>query len=79
MSKEDIIKWFGSCMDFVYKDLGCTKKQVLHSTIHLDEKPPHIHCVAVPLIRKYDKRTNCERYSISKKEHIKDKEHLSLL
>jgi len=79
MSKEDIIKWSESCMDFVYNDLGYTKEQVLHSVIHLDEKTPHIHCVVVPLVRKYDKRTNCERYSISKKEYIKDKEHLSLL
>lgn len=31
------------------------------------EKTPHVHCVVVPLIQKYDKRTNTERYTISKK------------
>ena len=66
MSKEEIIRWANCCMDFVYNDLGYTKEQVLHAILHLDEKTPHIHCVVVPLIKKYDKRTNTERYSISK-------------
>lgn len=79
MSKEDILDWANTCMEFVYEDLGYTKEQVLHSTIHLDEKTPHIHCVVVPLIKKYDKRTNTERYTISKKQYIKDKIHLSEL
>ena len=64
---------------FVYEDLGYTKEQVLHATLHLDEKTPHIHCVVVPLIRKYDKRTNTEKYTVSKKQYIKDKAHLSQL
>ena len=79
MTKEDILKWANTCMEFVYEDLGYTKNQVLHSTIHLDEKTPHIHCVVVPLIKKFDKRTNTERYTISKKQYIKDKIHLSEL
>ena len=79
MSIDEIKRWANTCMDFVYNDLGYTKEQVIHSTIHLDEKTPHIHCVVVPLIKKYDKRTNSERYSISKKQYIKNKEHLSLL
>lgn len=79
MTKEDILKWANTCMEFVYEDLGYTKNQVLHSTIHLDEKIPHIHCVVVPLIKKFDKRTNTERYTISKKQYIKDKLHLSEL
>lgn len=66
-------------MDFVYQDLGYTKEQVLHATIHMDEKTPHLHCVVVPLIRKFDKRTNTEKYSISKKQYIRDKIHLSEL
>ena len=61
MSREDILLWANTCMDFVYNDLGYTKDQVLHSVIHLDEKTPHIHCVVIPLIKKYDKRTNTER------------------
>ena len=56
---------------------GYTKEQVLHATLHLDEKTPHINCIVVPLIKKFDKRTNTERYTISKKQYIKDKIHLS--
>ena len=79
MTKEDIIDWANTCMDFVYEDLGYAKEQVLHSVVHLDEKTPHIHCVVVPLIKKFDKRTNTQRYTISKKQYIKDKIHLSEL
>ena len=79
MSKKQIKKWADTCMEFVYEDLGYTKEQVLHATLHMDEKTPHIHCVVVPLIRKYDKRTKTEKYTISKKQYIKDKAHLSTL
>ena len=79
MSKEEILEWANTCMDFVYNDLGYTKEQILHSTIHLDEKTPHIHCVVVPLVKKLDKRTNTERYTISKKQYIRDNIHLSEL
>ena len=79
MTREDILDWANTCMDFVYEDLGYTKEQVLHSVIHLDEKTPHIHCVVVPLVKKLDKRTNTERFTISKKQYIRDKIHLSEL
>ncbi len=79
MTKEDILDWANTCMEFVYNDLGYTKEQVLHSVIHLDEKTPHIHCVVVPLVKKFDKRTNTERFTISKKQYIRDKIHLSEL
>ena len=79
MSEEDIMKWADTCMEFVYNDLGYTKEQILHATIHLDEKSPHIHCVVVPLVKKLDKRTNTERWTISKKQYIRDKIHLSQL
>ena len=79
MLKDDIMLWANTCMEFVYNDLGYKKEQVLHVTIHLDEATPHIHCVVVPLIKKLDKRTNTERYTISKKQYIKDKIHLSEL
>lgn len=78
-SKEDINKWANKCMEFVYEDLGYTKEQVLHATVHMDEKTPHIHCVVIPLVKKLDKRTNTERYTISKKQYIRDKNHLSEL
>ena len=79
MNKEQILDWANTCMEFVYKDLGYNKDQVLHATIHLDEKTPHIHCVVIPLIKKLDKRTNTKRYTISKKQYVRDKIHLSEL
>ena len=79
MTREDIINWANTCMKFVYKDLGYKKEQILHSVIHLDEATPHIHCVVVPLVKKLDNRTNTERYTISKKQYIRDKIHLSQL
>lgn len=79
MAKEDIKSWADTCMDFVYNDLGYTKDQILHATVHLDEKTPHIHCVVIPIVKKLDKRSNTERYTISKKQYIKDKKHLSEL
>ena len=79
MNKKDIINWGKTNLDFVYNILGYKKEQVLHATIHLDEKTPHVHCVVVPLIKKYDKRSNCDKWTISKKQYIKDKIHLSEL
>ena len=79
MNNDDLMEWANTCMDFVYNDLGYKKEQILHATIHLDEKSPHIHCVVVPLIKKLDKRTNTERWTISKKQFIRDKIHLSQL
>ena len=79
MSREQIKEWADTCMEFVYNDLGYKKEQILHATVHLDEETPHIHCVVVPLVKKYDKRTNTERYTISKKQYIKDKLQLSRL
>ena len=79
MSKEEIMRWANTCMDFVYNDLGYRKEQILHATLHMDELTPHIHCVVVPLVKKIDKRTNTERYTISKKQYIKDNIHLSEL
>lgn len=60
MSKKDIKKWADTCMEFVYNDLGYTKEQILHSVVHMDEKTPHMHCVVVLLIKKFDKKTNTE-------------------
>lgn len=79
MSKEEIMRWANTCMNFVYNDLGYKKEQILHAMLHMDELTPHIHCVVVPLVKKLDKRTNTERYTISKKQYIKDNIHLSKL
>ena len=79
MNNKDIKKWANTCMEFVYQDLGYKKEQVLHATVYMDEKTPHIHCVVIPLVKKLDKRTNTERYTISKKQYIRDNKHLSEL
>lgn len=79
MSKKEIKKRADSCMEFVYEDLGYTKEQVLHATVHMDEKTPHLHCVVVPLIKKFDKRTNTEKYTISKKHYMKSGAYISEL
>lgn len=79
MTKDEIVKWANCCMDFVYEDIGYERWQVLNATIHLDEKTPHLHCVVVPLIKKFDKRSNKEKLTISKKHYMKDKNYLSTL
>jgi len=79
MSRDQIKEWADTCMEFVYNDLGYKKEQILHATVHLDEETPHIHCVVIPLVKKLDNRTNTERYTISKKQYIKDKLQLSRL
>ena len=79
MNRKEIKEWANTCMEFVYEDLGYKKEQVLHSVVHLDEKTPHVHCVVIPLVKKLDNRTKTERYTISKKQYIKDKIQLSHL
>lgn len=79
LSKEELMKWANTVLDFVYEDMGYKKEQIIHATLHMDEKTPHIHLVVVPLVKKFDKRVNKERYSISKKAYIKNSIHLSEL
>lgn len=79
MTRNEIIKWAECCMNFVYEDIGYDKWQILNETIHMDEKTPHLHCVVVPLIKKFDKRSNQEKWTISKKQYMKDKNYLSTL
>lgn len=79
LSEEELMRWANTVLDFVYEDMGYKKEQIIHATLHLDEKTPHIHLVVVPLVKKFDKRVNKERYSISKKSYIKNSIHLSEL
>jgi len=79
LDRDDLIKFGNVCKDFVIKDLGYKPEQIIQMVMHNDETTPHVHCTVVPLVRKYDKRTNTERYTISKKQYIKDKIHLSQL
>ena len=79
LSEEKLMKWANTVLDFVYEDLGYKKEQIIHATLHMDEKTPHIHLVVVSFVKKFDKRVNKERYSISKKAYIKNSIHLSEL
>lgn len=79
LSEDELMKWANTVLDFVYEDMGYKKEQIIHATLHMDEKTPHIHLVVVPLVKKFDKRINKERYSISKKTYIKSSIHLSEL
>lgn len=79
LSKEEIMIWVEETLKFVYEDLGYKKEQVIHATLHMYETTPHIHIVVVPLIKKFDKRINHEKYCITKKEYIKSSTHLSKL
>lgn len=79
LSEEELMRWANTVLDFVYEDMGYKKEQIIHATLHMDEKTPHIHLVVVPLVKKFDKRVNKERYSISKKAYIKNSIHLSEL
>lgn len=73
MTRDDIKNWADICMEFVYEDLEYTKEQVLHATVYLDEETPHDHCVVVSLVKKHDKRTNTESFTILKNNILKIK------
>ncbi len=79
LSKEEIMIWAEESLKFVYEDLGYKKEQVIHATLHMDETTPHIHIVVIPLVKKFDKRVNKEKYCITKGEYIKSSNHLSKL
>ena len=79
LNKEEIMIWAEESLKFVYEDLGYKKEQVIHATLHMDEVTPHIHIVVVPLVRKFDKRVNKEKYCITKWEYIRSSNHLSKL
>lgn len=76
MSKDELMKWTNETMNFVYEDLGYTKERILHAVIHMDEKVPHLHCVVVPLVKKFDKRTGTKKYTIYRRSYVKSDAHL---
>ena len=59
----------------IFNKENVCNKNWYDSTINMDEKTPHLHCVVVPLIKKYDKRSNTEKWTISKEHYMKDKYH----
>lgn len=79
MSRDDITKWAECSLDFVTKAIGIPKKHIIHATVHMDEKTPHLHVVAVPIAKVYDGRVKQEVLKISRAKFIGDRIHLSKL
>ena len=48
MTKTDVLTWAESSQHWLNERYG--KENVAYSTLHLDEKTPHIHAVIVPLV-----------------------------
>lgn len=77
LNRNDIKKWAEKSLDFVTKDLGIERRNILHAIIHMDEKTPHLHVVAVPLVKTYNKKQNKDVWSISRRQYINGKSQLS--
>ena len=77
LNRNDIKKWAEKSLDFVTKDLGIERKNILHAIVHMDERTPHLHVVAVPIVKTYNKKQNKEVWSISRRQYINGKSQLS--
>ena len=77
LNRNDIKKWAEKSLDFVTKDLGIERRNILHAIVHMDEKTPHLHVVAVPLVNTYNKKQNKDVWSISRRQYINGKSQLS--
>lgn len=78
-SKEEIEAWAKQSFEFLEKDIGITKDKIIHAAVHMDERTPHLHVVAVPLIKAYDGRRKADTWQISRKKFIETKEDLASL
>lgn len=76
-SPEEIEEWGKASLDFVSKKIGIEEKNILHAVVHMDEKTPHLHVVAVPLVKKYDGRRKEEVLAISRRHFIKTREDMA--
>lgn len=76
-SREEIQKWAESSLNFVTDQIGIGKENILHAVVHMDEKTPHLHVVAVPLVEKYDGRKKQDVLAISRKHFIKTREDMA--
>ena len=76
-SKDEIENWAKTSLDFITEKIGIEEKNVLHAVVHMDEKTPHLHVVAVPLVEKYDGRKKEDVLMISRKHFIKNREEMA--
>lgn len=75
-SREEIENWAQTSIDFITKKIGIEEKNILHAVVHMDEKTPHLHVVAVPLVEKYDGRRKKDVLAISRKHFIEKREDM---
>lgn len=75
-SKEEIKAWAEESLEFIEQDIGIKRENMIHAAIHMDEKTPHFHVVAVPLLKAYDGRRKEETWQISRKKFVNTKEDL---
>ncbi|MEF7638765.1 MULTISPECIES: MobV family relaxase [Bacillus cereus group] len=78
-SKEEIQEWAETSLDFLRKDIGISEDRIIHASVHMDEKTPHLHVVAVPIIKAYDGRRKANTWQISRKKFIPTKDDLTRL
>jgi regulator of replication initiation timing len=79
MTREQVESWAKDSLEFVERDIGITKDKIIHASVHMDEKTPHLHVVAVPLVNAYDGRRKQDVLQINRKKFIKTREDLSKL
>lgn len=78
-TRAEIEAWAERSLEFLLKDIGILKENIIQATVHMDEKTPHLHVVAVPLMKAWDGRKKADIWQISRKKLIKTKEDLAHL
>lgn len=78
-SRAEIETWARQSLEFIEQEVGISKDKIIHASVHMDEKTPHLHVVAVPLLRAWDGRRKEETLQISRKKFIRTKEDMSLV
>ena len=76
-SHQEVREWAENSLKFVTDKIGINKDNVLHAVVHMDEKTPHLHVVAVPLVEKYDGRKKENVLAISRKHFIKTRQDMA--
>lgn len=78
-SKAEIQTWAQDSLEFVTDEIGLSHDKIIHASVHMDEKTPHLHIVAVPLTEIYDGRRKENVLTISRHQFIRTKDDLSSL
>lgn len=79
MDRTEVQKWAEASLDFVTKDIGIPKDNIIHAVVHMDEQTPHMHVVCVPLVYEYDKRSKKKRWAIKQTKFLGNRKNLSML